>query len=221
MRIFLDTANIDEIKKWHETGILDGVTTNPTHLSKEGGDPTKVIQEICKILPEGQISVEVTEKNPEKVYAQAKKIAKIAKNIVVKIPCHLDYYEVIKKLAQEDEIPLNITLVFSVLQGLAMCKLGVEYISPFIGRLDDVGENGIELVEKLHDVISQWGYETKIIAASVRDIKTFEMAVLSGTDVVTVPPSVLEQALKHKLTDAGMEKFLSDWNKLNIKDFPK
>lgn len=220
MRIFLDTANIDEIKKWNETGILDGVTTNPTHLSKEKTEPTKLVKEICEIMKDGEVSVEVTETLPEKVYTQAKEIADIAENVIVKIPCHINYYEIIKKLTQED-VPLNITLVFSVLQGLAMCKLGVYYISPFIGRLDDAGQNGLELVQELCDMVDRYAFmETEVLAASIRDIKTFEGAMLAGADIATVPPVVLQQAFKHELTYAGMKKFLEDWNKLGITKFP-
>ena len=144
MKIFIDSANIEKIKKLAEIGIIDGVTTNPTHLSKEGSSPTELIKELTQIIP-GDISVEVTEKNPEKVYKQAREIANIAQNIAVKIPCHADYYPIIKKLVAEG-IQINVTLVFSLMQALYMCKLGVKYISPFIGRLDDNGLDGIELV---------------------------------------------------------------------------
>ncbi len=142
MKIFLDTAHVQSIKKLAQTGVIDGVTTNPSHLSKEGGDPVKVVNEICALLPEGEISVEVTEKKPEDVYKQAKKIASLADNVLVKVPCHLVYYPVIKRLVEED-VKLNITLVFSVVQGLMMGKLGVHYISPFIGRWDDIDVDAV------------------------------------------------------------------------------
>lgn len=220
MKIFLDTANLQDITKWYKTGIIDGVTTNPTHLSKEGGDTKQLIKDICKVVKTGAVSVEVTETEPEKVYAQAKEIAKIANNIVVKIPCHKDYYEIIKKLVQEN-IPLNITLVFTPLQGLFMCKLGVQYISPFVGRLNDIEQDGIELINDLRIIIDQYGFDkTEIIAASIRDINIFQETLLYGADIATVPAAVLELATKHELTDAGITKFLDDWKKLGIKQFP-
>src|SRR5438477_1214481 len=148
MKIFLDTANTELITRWAQTGLIDGVTTNPTHLSKENTDPTQQILTICDILPTGIISVEITETDPESVYFQARKIASLSDNIAVKIPCHPDYYSIIKKLVEEG-ITLNITLVFSLTQGLMMAKLGVAYISPFIGRLDDTGADGIELIHNL------------------------------------------------------------------------
>ncbi len=220
MKLFLDTANVKEIKKWIATGLIDGVTTNPSLLHKEKGDPKKIITQICKLVKNGVVSVEVTEKDSKKVYIQAKQIAKIAKNVIVKIPCHPDYFEVIKKLVDEG-IKLNITLIFSVLQGLAMCKLGVSYISPFIGRLDDIDDDGVELVGKLRQMIDEYVFiNTKIIAASVRHVRHLHDSALLGADVATVPVSVLEKAMNHPLTDRGMEKFLEDWKKIGIKKFP-
>src|SRR6266446_2609880 len=152
MKIFLDTAHSDSIKQWIPTGLIDGVTTNPTNLSKEGKNPLEQILAICDILPSGNISVEVVETEPEKIYLQARKLASLCENIVIKIPCHTTYYPVIRKLIDEG-IPLNITLVFSLSQGLMMAKLGAQYISPFVGRLNDIGENGIELVQHLRHMI--------------------------------------------------------------------
>ncbi len=219
MNIFLDTADIDAIKKWAQTGIIDGVTTNPTHLSKEGANPLEVIKEICAIVPDGEISVEVTEQDPHAVYEQAKKIAALAPNVLVKVPCHLKYYEIINRLQQE-EVPLNITLVFSLEQGLMMSKLGVNYISPFVGRLDDIGVNGSELLYQLCDMRDQYDFETGILAASIRSAKHFQEAILAGVDAITVPSKVLEEVTQHQLTDAGMEKFNADWEKLGIRKFP-
>jgi len=220
MKIFLDTANLEDVKKWNKTGLLDGVTTNPTHLSKESGNIKKLITDICKVMKDGDVSVEVTESSPTKVYKQAKEIAALAKNVVVKIPCHQDYYEIIKKLVQE-EVKLNITLVFSLMQALFMCKLGARYISPFIGRLDDIDTNGIELLEDIRIMIDEYAFaKTEIIAASVRQVRHFHDAIMSVADIVTVPPAVLEKATKHPLTDQGIKKFLEDWKKLGIKQFP-
>lgn len=219
MKIFLDTANIELIKRWAQTGLLDGVTTNPTHLSKEGGNPTEVVLTICDLLPDGSISIEVTETDPDAVYLQARKIAALSDNVAVKVPCHAQYYSVIKKLVEED-ISLNITLVFSLTQGLMMAKLGVDYVSPFVGRLDDQGSDGVELVRQLRHMFDWYGFETQILAASIRDTAHFERVIMAGADIATVPVAVFEQSLAHPLTDAGMEKFLADWKKLNISTFP-
>ena len=219
MKIFLDTADVAAIKKLAQTGLIDGVTTNPSHLSKEGGDPKKVVQEICKLLPHGEISVEVTEEKPDAVYKQAKEIAKLSKNVLVKIPCHRDYYAVIDKLVK-DRIPLNITLVFSLLQGLMMCKLGVKYISPFIGRWDDIDMEGSDLLYEMRFMIDEYGYKTGLLTASLRGVRHFHEAVLAGSDIVTIPLDVFEKATNHVLTDRGMEQFASDWKKLKIKRFP-
>jgi len=220
MKIFLDTANIEDIKKWNKTGIIDGVTTNPTLLNKEAGDTKKLLADICKVMKHGDVSIEVTETAPAKVYKQAKEIAAIAKNVVVKIPCHLDYYEIIKKLVEE-EVKLNITLVFTLIQSVCMCKLGVKYISPFVGRLDDIDSNGIELLEEIRIMLDEYAFlNTEIIAASIRHVKHFHDAIVSVADVVTVPVAVLEKAATHPLTDQGMKKFIDDWKKLGIKQFP-
>jgi len=220
MKIFLDTANLQSIKHWALTGLIDGVTTNPTHLSKESGDIKKLLKEICETVANGDVSIEVTETDPQKVYAQAKQIAAIAKNVTVKIPCHKDYYDIIKKLVDEG-ISINVTLVFTVIQSLLMCKLGVKYISPFIGRWDDIEVNGIDILEKMKFMIEEYDFEkTKIIAASIRHVKHFHDAIMAGADVATVPINVLEKAVTHPLTDRGMKKFLDDWQKLEIKQFP-
>ncbi len=219
MKIFLDTANTESIQKWAQTGLIDGVTTNPTHLSKEGNNPVEQVLAICDILPDGSISVEVTETEPEQVYLQARKLASLCDNIVVKVPCHAHYYTVIKKLIAEG-IPLNITLVFSLSQGLMMAKLGAQYISPFVGRLDDIGTDGIELIQHLRHIIDWYDFETEILAASIRDVAHFEQAMLAGADIATVPVEVFEKSLAHQLTDKGMAQFLADWKKLNVNRFP-
>jgi len=220
MKIFLDTANTELIKKWAHTGLIDGVTTNPTHLSKEGNNPTATILTICNMLPKGVISVEVVETDPDKIYTQAHAIGALANNIAVKIPCHVQYYPVIKRLIN-DGIIVNITLVFSLAQGLMMAKLGAHYISPFIGRLDDTGNNGSELVEQLRHMLDWYGFKnTQLLAASIRDAHHLEKVINAGADIATVPVAVLEQSLTHPLTDAGMAQFLADWKTLNIAKFP-
>ncbi len=219
MKIFLDTADISTIKQWAHTGIIDGVTTNPTHLSKAGGDPKKIIKEICELLLHGSVSVEVTELDPDIVYAQAKAISVLADNITVKIPCHSRYFEVIKRLVDED-ISLNITLIFTLTQGLAMCKLGVDYISPFMGRLDDIGSSGIKLVQDMANMRDTYSYNTELLAASIRSVDQLHEVILAGADIATVPVAVLEKAVSHPLTDKGIEKFLADWQALGIRKFP-
>ena len=219
MKIFLDTANVAAIKKWSATGLIDGITTNPTNLSKEGGNPKKIVLDICKILPEGHISIEITNHEPKKVYEQAKAISKLAKNVWVKIPCHAQYYEIIQRLVDE-EVKLNITLVFTVLQSLMMCKLGVYYISPFVGRWDDIDVDGMAFIPQIREMIDFYGYETKILAASIRGVQNFHEAITAGADAITVPVAVFEKSLSNPLTDSGIEKFTSDWKKLGIKQFP-
>ena len=219
MKLFLDTADIQLIEQWAKTGIIDGVTTNPTHLSKSGGNPTQTIKKICSCLPHGCVSVEVTETEPEAVYKQAKAIALLSEHIAVKIPCHIRYYPVIKRLADEG-ISLNITLVFTLAQGLAMCKLGVDYISPFVGRLDDIDTSGIKLVEDLVHMRDMYGYDTEVLAASIRSVDQLHEVITAGADIATVPVTVLEKAFTHPLTDQGMAIFLADWKKLGIDRFP-
>jgi transaldolase len=219
MKIFLDTADVVAIKKWSETGIIDGVTTNPSHLAKQSGDPLTIIKQICQILPESDISVQVTEQDPAAVYRQAVSISQIADNITVKIPCSQDYYPIIKRLVEED-IPINITLVFSLTQGLAMAKLGVAYISPFIGRLEDAGEDGIGLVEGLCDMMDVYQFSTEVLAASVRSVAHIEGAIEAGAHAVTMSPELLEKAIQHPLTDKGMKVFQDDWAKVVDKTFP-
>lgn len=219
MKIFLDTANLASIQKWSSTGLIDGITTNPTHLSNEKADPKKLVLEICKLLPEGHISVEVTQQDAPAVYKQAKEIARLADNIWVKIPCHPQYYPIIKKLVQE-EVKLNITLVFSLLQSLMMCKLGVYYISPFIGRLDDIDADGMAFIPQVREMIDFYGFETKLLAASIRSVQNFHDAVLAGVDAITLPTDVFEKSLNHPLTDQGIEKFIKDWQKLGVNHFP-
>ena len=218
MKIFLDTANREIIKKWIATGLIDGVTTNPSLLSKEeGSDPKEVFLDICKIVPEGDVSIEVVEKSPEAVYKQAKEIAKLAPNVTVKIPFHKDYLPVIKKLVDEG-VSINATLIFSLLQALLVAKLGVKYISPFIGRLDDIDINGMALVSEIREMLDIYGFKSEIIAASVRHVMHWHEAVLLGSDISTVPPKLLEQIMYHPLTEKGIEKFDADWKKIGKRD---
>lgn len=219
MKLFLDTANIEQIQKQLTTGLVDGITTNPSNLSKEGTDPKKIITQICQAVPQGDVSVEITEHQPDAVYKQAKLIAALAKNVVVKIPCTQIYYPVIKKLVDEG-VAVNITLVFSLAQGLMMSKLGVRYISPFVGRWDDIGVDGADLLFELRDMIDEYGYKTEILAASLRTVQHFHAAIQAGADVATLPVELFEKSMNHTLSTQGIEKFNADWQKLGIKQFP-
>lgn len=220
MKIFLDSADITAIRLWATTGLIDGVTTNPTHLSKFGGQsPTQLVKEICELLPAGEISVEVTEDEPETAYEQAKKIAALANNILVKIPCHQRYYAIIKRLVDEG-IAINVTLVFNLMQGMLMSKLGVAYISPFVGRLDDIDSDGSQLLYELCAMAEHYQFSTKILAASLRSPRHLHQAIDAGADAATLPIDLFEKITKHPLTEAGIKQFTADWQKLGVKTFP-
>jgi transaldolase len=216
MKIFLDTASRDAIKKWLPTGLVDGVTTNPSLLSKEGSSPKDVLIDICSMVS-GPVSIEVVEKAPEAVYKQACEISKFAPNVVVKIPCTVEYLPVIYKLGKEG-VKINATLVFSEIQALLMAKLGVSFISPFIGRWDDIGQDGIAIINEIIEVKRQYDFSSEILAASIRTVYHWKAVAGMGVDIVTVPPKVLEQAIKHPLTDNGIALFDSDWQKVGKKN---
>lgn len=218
MLLFLDTANKSCLEQRIATGLIDGITTNPSLLAQEA-DPLKAIKEICQLLPHGDISVEVTEAEPRALYEQAKRIAALAENIIVKIPCYAPYVPVIEKLVQE-EVALNITLVFTPLQGMIMAKLGVMYVSPFVGRLQDANLDGIAVIENMRTLFDLHDIETLILAASMRSQNLVEQALLAGADAVTVPPAIFDQLLDHPLTKKGMETFQNDWQKGGTKIFP-
>lgn len=220
MKIFLDTAHAENIQSAMKTGLVDGVTTNPSHLAKESGeDIQSLLLKICAMAYPGDVSIEVTELEPEAVYKQAKKIAGIATNVVVKIPCHTNYLPIIKQLVEEG-VSLNITLVFSLTQAMCMAKLGVKYVSPFVGRLEDIGENGIQLLADIRQAFDVYGYSTQILAASLRNLKHMHEAILCGADVATLPVKLFNELVEHSLTDEGMKLFTADWQKLGIKQFP-
>jgi len=217
MKIFLDTANRELIKKLLPTGIVDGVTTNPSLLSKEGGDIKKVLADICALVA-GPVSVEVVEKQPDAVLKQARQIAAFAKNVVVKIPFAHEYLPVIKTLVAEG-IPLNITLVFTPLQALLVAKLGVQYISPFLGRWDDIGVDSYALLEETMTIKELYDFDSQILAASIRSMAQWQKVAQTGADVATIPPAVLEQVFKHPLTAQGIKQFDEDWQKLGVQNF--
>lgn len=212
MKIFLDTANVDQIKKAKEYGILDGVTTNPSLVAKENKEFLALIKEILAIVP-GPVSVEVTATDAEGMIAEARKYAKLGENVVIKVPINLEGLKVVKTLSGEG-IKTNVTLVFSSSQALLAAKAGATYVSPFVGRIDDISGNGMELIEEILQVFDNYGIETEIIVASIRHPLHFVRSAILGADVATIPFDTLEKLLKHPLTDIGMERFLKDWEKV-------
>lgn len=209
MKFFLDTANTEDIKHFAELGLVDGVTTNPTLVSREGRDFETVIKEITQIVS-GPVSAEVTATKAEEMIAQARNEVKWASNIVVKIPMTEEGLKAVKVLSGEG-IKTNVILVFSVSQGLLAAKAGATYISPFLGRLDDIGGNGIQLVKDLRQVLDTYGFKTEIIAASVRGPQHVQEAALAGADIATIPAAVFGKLWSHPLTDKGLASFASDW----------
>jgi transaldolase len=211
MKFFIDTANIDEIKKANELGMVDGVTTNPTLVAKEGREFKGLIKEICDIV-DGPVSAEAVSMDAEGMVKEARELANLADNIVVKIPMLEEGLKAVKTLAQE-EINTNVTLCFSPIQALMAAKAGAAYISPFVGRLDDISQIGMELVEEIITIYDNYGFETEVIVASVRNPTHVLDAALMGADIATIPFKVIQQLTKHPLTDIGVEKFLADWKK--------
>ncbi len=213
MRIFLDTANIDQIREGARLGVVSGVTTNPTLVSKEGlKDYRAVVKEICSIIP-GPVSAEVVVEGVPEMLAQAREIATWAPNVVVKIPSTADGLEVISTLAKED-IKVNMTLCFSVNQALLGALAGTTYVSPFVGRLDDVGHDGMQLVKEIVDVFRYYQLKTEVLAASIRHPLHCVAAAKAGAHIATVPFNVLMQMMRHPLTDVGIARFLSDWRRV-------
>ena len=216
MKFFLDTANVDEIKRVNDLGLCDGVTTNPSLINKEGRDFKEVVSEISKIV-DGPVSAEVTCYDYESMVDQARDLAKWSDNIVVKIPMTEDGLKAIHTISKEG-IKTNCTLIFSLSQGIMAMKAGATYISPFMGRIDDMGENGAELVAFLRDVIDIYGYESEIIAASIRHINHLEEAALAGAHIATIPGSLFEKLWTHPLTTAGIDAFVKDWEKFEARN---
>lgn len=216
MKFFLDTANVDEIKRVNDLGLCDGVTTNPSLINKEGRDFKEVVSEISQIV-DGPVSAEVTCYDYEGMVDQARDLAKWSENIVVKIPMTEDGLKAIHTLSKEG-IKTNCTLIFSLSQGIMAMKAGATYISPFMGRIDDMGENGAELVSSLRDVIDIYGYESEIIAASIRHINHLEEAALAGAHIATIPGSLFEKLWTHPLTTAGIDAFVKDWEKFEARN---
>ncbi len=211
MKFFIDTANVKEIREAASLGVVDGVTTNPSLIAKEGRDFKQVIEEICSIV-DGPISAEAVSLEADKMVAEGEGLAKIHKNVVVKLPLTKDGLKATKKLAEKG-IKVNLTLVFSPAQALLAAKVGAAYVSPFVGRLDDISHYGMDLVRQIVTIYQNYGYDTEVIVASVRNPLHVLDAALAGAHISTIPFSVIDQLVKHPLTDIGIEKFLADWKK--------
>jgi transaldolase len=211
MKFFIDTANLEEIRKANELGLLDGVTTNPSLVSKEGREFKPLIKEICDIV-DGPVSAEVISTDPDGMVKEARELSKLADNIVVKIPLVKEGLKAVKILSVEG-INVNVTLCFSAVQALMAAKAGATYISPFVGRLDDIGHIGMEIVEQILTIYENYGYDTEVIVASIRNPLHVLDAALMGADIATIPFKVMEQLIRHPLTEIGLERFLADWKK--------
>ncbi len=211
MKFFIDTANIDEIKDAHSMGMVDGVTTNPTLIAREGRDFKAIITEICEVV-DGPISAEVISLETDGMVAEASELAKIHANIVVKIPMTTDGLKAVRILAAEG-IKTNVTLVFSALQALMAAKAGATFVSPFVGRLDDLSQEGMLLIEQIAEIYSNYAFDTEIIVASIRNPLHVLDAAVIGADIATIPYSVLKKLAAHPLTDKGIQSFLDDWKK--------
>ena len=216
MKIFLDTANLEAIKKYNDMGLLDGITTNPSLLSKEGGDPQKTMEEISRII-KGDVSLEVVAVDYEGMMEQGRRLRKYGDNVVVKVPMTAEGLKACKALTAEG-IPVNVTLIFSPNQAILAAKAGAKYASPFIGRLDDVGKDGMNLIREIKQIYLNYDFKTQILVASIRHPMHVVDAAKIGAEVVTLPPAVLEKMLKHQLTDIGLKNFLADWEKLKSED---
>jgi len=215
MKFFIDTANIAEIKEAVSLGLIDGVTTNPSLVSKENRDFRDLIKEICTLV-DGPVSAEVISLDTEGMIKEARELSSIHKNIVVKIPMLLDGLKAVRQLSQEN-IKTNVTLTFSPSQALLAAKAGATYVSPFVGRLDDVSYVGMELISQIRNIFDNYGFSTEIIVASVRNPVHVVDAALMGADIATIPFKVLLQLSHHPLTDIGIKKFMEDWQKVPAK----
>lgn len=209
MKIFMDTANVEEIAKFVDWGVVYGVTTNPSLIAKSGRTQAEVIPEIAKLVA-GPVSAEVISTECDGMVEEARKLVKIADNIVIKIPCIPEGLKAVKILRAEG-IKTNVTLVFSMAQALLAARAGASYVSPFIGRLDDIGEDGVQLVENIVKAFKLYGINTEVIAASIRNLEHVEKVMLTGCQIATIPTKVLEQMIVHPLTDKGLAQFMADY----------
>ena len=213
MKFFIDTANLDEIKDANNMGMVDGVTTNPTLIAREDGEFKQIIADICKVVS-GPVSAEVISLEYDGMIEEARDLAKIADNICVKIPMTVEGLKAVKTLTDEG-IKTNVTLVFSALQALMAAKAGATYVSPFVGRLDDLAQEGMGLVEEIVQIFTNYGYDTQVIVASVRNPLHVLDSALLAADIATIPYGVLKKLASHHMTDKGIDAFLADWNKKN------
>ncbi len=211
MDLYIDTANLDEIRQAAAMGVLDGVTTNPSLIAKEGADFHTRMKEICEIVP-GPVSAEVVSTDHDGMIKEANELIKIADNIVIKLPSIVEGLKACRTLSDRG-IRVNMTLCFQPLQALLVAKAGAFLVSPFIGRIDDIGEDGMQLIQQIRQIYDNYGFETKVLAASIRHPLHLVQCAMIGADVATVPFKVIEQMMKHPLTDQGLEKFLADWKK--------
>ncbi len=212
MKFFIDTANLDEIKEANELGLIDGVTTNPSLVAKEGNvDFNEHIAKICELV-KGDVSAEVTALDTEGMLREGRELAKIASNVVIKCPLTLDGLKA-TRIFREEGTKVNVTLCFSATQALLAAKAGATYISPFIGRLDDIGQDGMQLIRDIVQIYDNYGFETEVLAASIRHPMHIVDCALAGADVATIPLKVIQQLAKHPLTDKGLDAFLADWKK--------
>jgi transaldolase len=212
MKIFIDTANIEQIREVNSWGILDGVTTNPSLISREKKDFATIVNEICEVV-DGPISVEVMSLDADGMFTEGMKLAEVNKNIVIKVPMTEEGLKATKMLSNEG-VAVNMTLIFSANQALLAAKAGARYVSPFVGRLDDIGQDGMGLVSEIMDILDNYDYDTEVIVASVRDPIHVTQAARMGAHVATIPFDVLKKMFKHPLTDIGIERFLKDWEKV-------
>ncbi len=212
MKFFIDTADIGEIKSAMEMGMVDGVTTNPTLISKTGRPFMEVAKEIVELVP-GPVSLEVVSLDTRGMVDEARKLAKLGENVVIKIPMTVEGLKAVKILSEEG-IKTNVTLVFSPLQAILAAKAGATYVSPFVGRLDDIGHNGMKLVEQIVKIYKNYNFKTEVIVASIRHPQHVLQSALIGADIATIPYKVIKQLAKHPLTDVGLERFLEDWAKV-------
>lgn len=215
MKFFLDTADIDEIKKLNSVGLVDGVTTNPSIIAKSGKNFFDVIKQITDVVS-GPVSAEVTAIDSEGMISEGLELSKIATNVVVKVPLTMDGLKACKELSDRG-IMVNVTLCFSANQALLAAKSGATFISPFVGRLEDVGQDGMGLIQDILDIYEHYGFKTEVLVASVRNTSHVHQSALLGAHIVTAPPSIIEQLSQHPLTEKGLESFLSDWKKTGQK----
>lgn len=211
MELYIDTANLDEIREAHDLGVLDGVTTNPSLIAKEGAEFHPHLEKICAIVA-GPVSAEVVSTEHDGMIAEADELAKIAPNIVIKLPCIVEGLKACKTLADRG-VRVNMTLCFQPMQAMLVAKAGAFLVSPFLGRVDDIAGDGMDLIQQIRTIYDNYGYDTKILAASIRHPLHMVQAAMIGADVATVPFKVIEQLMKHPLTDIGLERFLADWEK--------